>query len=232
MRRLLWILLAVLTIALLVLVLQQNEAALAELSRFETSSLETKIMAGALVGLIALTLFRQRFSRVLESALIWVILAALLTLGYTYRFELREVADRMLAELIPGYVATKGRTVEIARGAGGGFSVGAHVNGARVAMVLDTGASAVVLTQEAAKAAGLPLEVLNYSVNVDTANGRARAAPVTLDRLSIGDITERSVPALVAQGGQLRTSLLGMSFLNRLESWEVRGDKLMLRGYP
>jgi aspartyl protease family protein len=231
-RRLLWILLAVLTIALLVLVLQQNEAALAELSRFETSSLETKIMAGALVGLIALTLFRQRFSRVLESALIWVILAALLTLGYTYRFELREVADRMLAELIPGYVATKGRTVEIARGAGGGFSVGAHVNGARVAMVLDTGASAVVLTQEAAKAAGLPLEVLNYSVNVDTANGRARAAPVTLDRLSIGDITERSVPALVAQGGQLRTSLLGMSFLNRLESWEVRGDKLMLRGYP
>ena len=232
MRRLLWILLAVLTIALLVLVLQQNEAALAELSRFETSSLETKIMAGALVGLIALTLFRQRFSRVLESALIWVILAALLTLGYTYRFELREVADRMLAELIPGYVATKGRTVEIARGAGGGFSVGAHVNGARVAMVLDTGASAVVLTQEAAKAAGLPLEVLNYSVNVDTANGRARAAPVTLDRLSIGNITERSVPALVAQGGQLRTSLLGMSFLNRLESWEVRGDKLMLRGYP
>jgi aspartyl protease family protein len=231
-RRLLWILLAVLTIALLVLVLQQNEAALAELSRFETSSLETKIMAGALVGLIALTLFRQRFSRVLESALIWVILAALLTLGYTYRFELREVADRMLAELIPGYVATKGRTVEIARGAGGGFSVGAHVNGARVAMVLDTGASAVVLTQEAAKAAGLPLEVLNYSVNVDTANGRARAAPVTLDRLSIGDITERSVPALVAQGGQLRTSLLGLSFLNRLESWEVRGDKLMLRGYP
>ena len=95
--------------------------------------------------------------------------------------------------------------------------------------LLDTGASAVVLTQDAAKAAGLPLEVLNYSVSVDTANGRTRAAPVTLDRLSIGDITERSVPALVAQGGQLRTSL---PFLNRLESWEVRGDKLMMRGYP
>ncbi|HYY39068.1 MAG TPA: TIGR02281 family clan AA aspartic protease [Xanthobacteraceae bacterium] len=159
-------------------------------------------------------------------------IAALLTLGYTYRFELREVADRVMAELVPGRVATRGRTVEIARGSGGGFSVAAQVNGARVPMVLDTGASAVVLTQEAAKAAGLPLEVLNYSVSVETANGRARAAPVTLDRLSIGDITERSVPALVAQGGQLRTNLLGMTFLNRLESWEVRGDKLMLRGYP
>ena len=96
-------------------------------------------------------------------------------------------------------------------------------------MVLDTGASAVVLTQEAAKAAGLPLEVLSYNVTVDTANGRTRAAAVTLDRIGIGGIVERSVPALIAQPGQLRTSLLGMSFLNRLESWEVRGDKLIMR---
>ena len=232
MRRLLWILLAIVTIALLVLVLQQNEAALAELSRFDTSSLETKIMALALVGLIALTLFRQRFSHALESALIWIMLAMLLALGYTYRFELREVSERVLAELIPGRAATRGRTVEIARAGGRGFSVAAQVNGAHIPMVLDTGASAVVLTHEAAKAAGLPLEVLNYSVNVDTANGRARAAPVTLDRLSIGGISERSVPALIAQPGQLRTSLLGMTFLNRLESWEVRGDKLLMRGYP
>jgi aspartyl protease family protein len=231
-RRILWILLAVLTIALLILVLRQNEAALAELAHFDTSSLETKIIALALVGMIALMLFRQRFSHALESILIWVVVVLLLMLGYTYRFELHDVGERMLAELIPGRAATRGQTVEIARGGGGSFSVGTQVNGARIAMVLDTGASAVVLTQEAARAAGLPLEVLNYSVNVDTANGRARAAPVTLDRVSIGGITERSVPALIAQAGQLRTSLLGMSFLNRLESWEVRGDRLVMRGYP
>ena len=88
----------------------------------------------------------------------------LLALGYTYRFELRDVADRVLAELVPGRAASRGRTVEIAAAAGGSFSVTTQVNGARVSMVLDTGASAVVLTQEAAKAAGLPLEVLNYSV--------------------------------------------------------------------
>ena len=91
--------------------------------------------------------------------------------------------------------------MEIARGTGGSFSVVVQVNGARIRMVLDTGASSVVLTQEAARAAGLPLEVLEYSVNVDTANGRARAAPLTLDRVSIGGIAERSVPALVAQPG-------------------------------
>jgi len=47
---------------------------------------------------------------------------------------------------------------------------------------------------------------------------------------AVGSIVERSVPALVAQPGQLRVSLLGMSFLNRLESWEVRSDRLRLRG--
>jgi aspartyl protease family protein len=96
--------------------------------------------------------------------------------------------------------------------------------------VLDSGASAVVLTQDAAKAAGLPLELLAYNVNVDTANGRTRAASVMLDRLAVGTIVERGVPALIAQPGQLKTSLLGMSFLNRLQSWEVRGDRLLLRG--
>ena len=74
------------------------------------------------------------------------------------------------------------RSVEIVRGRAGDFQVAAQVNVTRVAMALDTGASAVVLTQEAAKAAGLPLALLNYTVQVDTANGRARAAAVCAAR--------------------------------------------------
>jgi clan AA aspartic protease (TIGR02281 family) len=92
--------------------------------------------------------------------------------------------------------------------------------------------ASVVLTYETAKAAGLPLELLDYSVDVETAGGRVRAARLTLDRLSVGKLVERSVPALVVPRGQMKSNLLGMSFLNRLESWEVRPDKLMLRGYP
>ena len=137
-----------------------------------------------------------------------------------------------MAELVPGHVISHGRTVEVARAVAAISTSSAQINGARVAMVLDTGASSVVLTREDAKAAGLPLEVLAYTVNIDTANGRARAAPVTLDRIAVGGLVERSVEALVAQPGQLKTSLLGMSFLNRLQSWEVRGDRLLLRGYP
>ena len=140
------------------------------------------------VGGAVLVLFRERLSKALEAVLFWVVIGLLLVVGYTYRFELRDVGDRVMAELVPGHVAGHGRDVEVVRGRGGDFAVAAQINGARVPMVLDTGASSVVLTQEAAKAAGLPLEVLDYTVNVDTANGRTRAAPVTLDRLAVGGI--------------------------------------------
>jgi clan AA aspartic protease (TIGR02281 family) len=124
------------------------------------------------------------------------------------------------------------RAVEVKRGRAGDFSVPARINGARISMVLDTGATAVMLTHETAKAAGLPLEVLKYTVEVETASGDMRAAPVTLDRLAVGGLVEYSVPALVAPQGQLKSNLLGMSFLNRLESWEVRAESLKMRGYP
>jgi len=179
-----------------------------------------------------LALYRERLWQALEAILFWTMIGLLLIVGYSYRFELRDITDRVIAGIMPGHVAGYGRNVEVVRGQGGDFAVGAHINGARLPMVLDTGASSVVLTYEAAKAAGLPLEVLDYTVNIDTANGRTRAAPVTLDRVAVGSLVERAVPALVAQPRQLKNNLLGMTFLNRLESWEVRGDRLRMRGQP
>jgi aspartyl protease family protein len=231
-RVLLWILLFGLGLGLLVVVTRHDDGAVAGLLPREFPALAVNVTIAVFIGGMLLTLFRQRWSQALEAALLWVVVALLLLLGYTYRFELRDVSDRVLAEIIPGRAAVRGNSVELGRARGGDFAVTAQLNGARVPMVLDTGASAVVLTHDAAKAAGLPLEVLTYTVNVDTANGRTRAAAVTLDKLAIGNIVERDVPALITQPGQLRTSLLGMSFLNRLESWQVRGDRLVLRGYP
>ena len=124
------------------------------------------------------------------------------------------------------------RTVQISRGQGGEFAVSAKINGAATPMVVDTGATSVVLTYESAKTVGLPLELLDYDVDLETAGGHTKAARVTLGRLAIGKLVERSVPALVVPHGQMKTNLLGMSFLDRLESWEVRADSLMLRGYP
>jgi aspartyl protease family protein len=123
--------------------------------------------------------------------------------------------------------------VQIPRGQGGEFAIHARINNVSTPMLLiDTGATSVVLTYETAKAIGLPLELLEYDVDVETAGGHTKAARLTLDRLSIGKLVERSVPALVVPRGQMKTNLLGMSFLDRLESWEVRADRLVLRGFP
>jgi aspartyl protease family protein len=129
-------------------------------------------------------------------------------------------------------LASSPRAVQIPRARNGEFALRAKINGVTAPMVVDTGATSVVLTYETAKAAGLPLELLDYNVDVETAGGHTKAAQLTLDRLAIGRLVERSVPALVVQHGQMKTNLLGMSFLDRLESWEVRSDHLMLRGYP
>jgi aspartyl protease family protein len=230
--RLFWIFLLGFMLAGALLFLRAGGGSIGDLPKPEFSSFALKIVAAVFGAALVLALFRERISKAILAALLWTAVALILLTGYAYRLQLRDVGERLRAELLPGWAASHGRTVDIARSGSGDFAVRAQVNGAPIAMVLDSGASAVVLTHDAAKAAGLPLEVLDYSVSVDTANGRAHAAPVILDRLAIGGILERSVPALIARPGQLKTSLLGMSFLNRLESWEVRGDRLMMRGYP
>jgi aspartyl protease family protein len=228
--RLLWILLLMIGIGLLALVLRHDQGTIAGFETGDFASLIYKIALLIFIGGAVLALFRERIAEAFQAAIFWVVIGLLLAVGYTYRYDLRDIGDRVLSELMPGRALSRGGTVEIARGNRGEFQIVAEINGARISTVYDTGASAVVLTQEAAKAAGLPLDFLNYSIAVETANGRARAAPVTLDRIKVGGIEERAVSALIAQPGQLRMSLLGMSFLNRLKSSEVRGDRLVLRG--
>lgn len=141
-------------------------------------------------------------------------------------------ARTSVTEMIQHRTAAHARIQQIPRGNGGEFKLDAKINGVKVPMVIDTGATSVVLTYEAAKAAGLPLELLNYDVPLETVGGNTKAARLTLDRLAVGHLVEHSIPALVVPRGQMKTNLLGMSFLNRLESWEVRADRLMLHGYP
>ncbi|GLR83663.1 TIGR02281 family clan AA aspartic protease [Bradyrhizobium iriomotense] len=141
-------------------------------------------------------------------------------------------ASDTVSDLLRHRTRLKTRAVEVQRGRGGEFALQARINGVPAPMVVDTGATSVVLTYETAKAAGLPLELLDYDVDVETAGGRTKAARLTLDRLAIGKLVERSVPALVVPHGTMKTNLLGMTFLDRLERWEVRADRLMLHGYP
>lgn len=233
MRRItLWLLLLCLTAALVVPIVLNDRGSIGSLVGGDLASLLSKVAMLVFLAGAVIALARENISKALETTLLWCVIFALLLISYAYRFELRTVGQRAIAELAPGRAVAAGRKVEVARGTSGDFPVGASVNGVRIAMVLDTGASVVMLTHEAAKAAGLPVDMVKYTVAVDTANGRAHAAEVTLDRVGIGGLIEQSVPALIAPPGQLKVSLLGRSFLNRLESWQVQGDRLTMRGYP
>src|SRR5262249_9143628 len=145
-------------------IIRHDDGTIAGLASHDFASLAIKIALLVFIGGFVLALFRHRFAEAVEAAVFWVVIALFLAAGYSHREELSEIADRMLSDLVPGRAAVHGATVEITRGRGGDFQLAMQVNGARVTMVLDTGASAIVLTHDAAKAAGLPLEMLAYTV--------------------------------------------------------------------
>jgi len=112
----------------------------------------------------------------------------------------------------------------------GHFVVHPTLDGKRVRMLVDTGASFVALSHEDARLAGISVSPRDYTRRVATANGIVEAAPVRLAEVKIGDISVRSVEALVLPPGKLGTSLLGMSFLKRLGGFEIAQGRLILKG--
>ena len=123
----------------------------------------------------------------------------------------------------------RGRVVELKAGPFGHFHTRADINGRPVSVMVDSGASMVALTYEDARAAGFFVRESDFTHRVNTANGVARVAPVTIDRVSIGDITVRNVPGAVLEAGKLETTLLGMSFLSRLQRVDMRTGSLVLQ---
>ena len=123
-------------------------------------------------------------------------------------------------------VGVVSNTIVFAGNEQGHVVLDAAVNGAPVRMLVDTGASLVTLTQEDARAVGIARAGLAFNGRVSTANGFARMAPVTLREIRIGQLSIYDVPAAVLEN--LNISLLGMSFLSRLQSYEMRDGKLTI----
>jgi aspartyl protease family protein len=154
--------------------------------------------------------------------------------GYEYRYELQDVANRVSGGLIPGsplsVVDGDGRaTVTLRKRPDGHFEAGVSINGKTIDAVVDTGATATVLTAADAARAGFDPAALRYTIPVSTANGTANAARVVADEIAVGGITRKNMPLLVAEPGRLDQSLLGMNFIGSLSGFDVRGDRLILR---
>jgi aspartyl protease family protein len=118
---------------------------------------------------------------------------------------------------------------ELKAGQNGHFFAVAEINGSPVKVVVDTGASVVALSFEDAEQAGIDPGDLVYDVPISTANGTVNAARVTIRRVVIDGVRADDVQGMVLPQGALNTTLLGMSFLSRLQSFQVRDGILYLR---
>ncbi len=105
----------------------------------------------------------------------------------------------------------------------------AQIDGADVGVMIDTGASLVLLRNDDAVRMGLDMESLDFSTPLTTANGKSFVAPLVLDTLTVGDVTVHDIRAAVAEPGALHSSLLGMSFIESLSEAVIQKDHMILR---
>lgn len=168
-----------------------------------------------------------------RQVVLWSIIAGIGFAAYTYRDALfgpqasRESQEQRTAKQPAKASRPASRALTIRASAGGHFMIEADVDGADIRFMVDTGATEVVLTPEDAARIGFDLRARNFTRQFHTAGGVIRAAPVTLRRLRIGQLVLRDVEAWVNEA-PLFVSLLGMSFLKRLDGYEVQDGKLIL----
>jgi aspartyl protease family protein len=193
----------------------------------------------AMLLLLSSTVFggyRGRVLSAIRDIVVWGVLIAVMLAGYSYRDDLMGMVHRVSGELLPPGTINRAdsqvdgeQAVRIRRRMDGHFIARTEVNGMVMTMLVDTGASTVVLRPADAQRLGIDVDRLRYTVPVQTANGTTYAASVRLKTLSVGPIRMTEVEALVSKPGALKDSLLGMTFLNRLRSYEFSGDFLTFR---
>lgn len=228
-----YVLLGVLAIGLAMLILNHDSGRTMgmdnnDFGRFVTlSAIATMMAAGVLAG-------RRQWGESIRQAGIWLLIILALAAGYLYRFDLQDFGNRLTAGLIPGRAvvttsASGEQILVIHKGVGGHYETDVTIDGTTLRMLVDTGASSVVLSYEDAMRLGINPDNLVFSIDVSTANGRARAAPVTLREVAIGPILRGTIRGMVTEQGRLEQSLLGMSFLETLGSIEITRDELRLK---
>jgi aspartyl protease family protein len=182
---------------------------------FYLSALLLMILSAVLVT------YRNRLGTGLQHAAIWglIFLGAVLAYGFRDTLSAQLTGAPQMAAVQDGII--------LRRAPDGHFHARTQVNGATIDFLVDTGATNLVLSQADARRAGLDPARLSFIRPARTANGVVYSAPVTLDALRLGPFEDRNVPASV-NGGELSTSLMGMSYLRRFARVTVEGDRMLL----
>lgn len=231
--RLLWIVLGAMALGLVLLLASGDSGSVLGVG---DETFARTLYLGALGVVIGAAILGSgiRLGHAARAMAVWALIILVLVAGYQYRYELQDVASRLTAGLIPGSPLSvsgeDGRAaVMLDRLANGHFEVRAEFDGVPVTTMIDTGATATVLTADDARRAGYRPETLSFNVPIMTANGQARAARVVAGEIRVGEIVRARVPVLVAEPGRLDRSLLGMNFIGTLSGFDMRGQRLILR---
>ena len=110
----------------------------------------------------------------------------------------------------------------------GHFEADITINGRNFPALVDTGATGVALTFETGRELGLVQANDRYDVQIQTSNGTTKGKRVVLNSVRVGGISLPNVEGVVMQEGALAMNLLGMSFLRRLRTFEIRNGRLIL----
>ncbi len=124
-------------------------------------------------------------------------------------------------------MSTHGKYVITANDAGQ-FHADFRLNGRTVNALVDTGATYVVINESTARKIGIPASRLDFRYETNTANGTTKAARIVLDRIEIGTLKVRDVETFVLKDDSLSSTLVGMSFLNKIPSFSVKDGSLNL----
>jgi aspartyl protease family protein len=169
----------------------------------------------------------------LRQLLIWSACVVGAAIVITYRGELSSAMGPYLpviaeTKAAPSPATQNPGTVTLRAEGNGHFFASALVNGKAVDFLIDTGATDVALAPEDAVRLGIDLAKLDYSIPILTANGKIFGALTELEDIVIGGIHIDHVSATIPRAA-LERSLLGMSFLKRLSSYTIDGDRLVMR---
>lgn len=164
---------------------------------------------------------RRNLGKLAQYAAIWgfIFLGAIVAVGLWTDIR-QTVAPRQS-------VMMEGARIEVPQAPDGHYYLTLGVNGAPVRFVVDTGASELVLSHTDAMRAGIDFDKLVFSGRAYTANGMVDTAPVTLDTVQLGPVTETDVRAVV-NGTDMQDSLLGMTYLRRFDRLEISNGRMVL----
>lgn len=177
------------------------------------------LLAAALLGWFFMQL-RGNAGRTLQHLAVWALIFVGVVAGYGLWQDIRGDIAPMQGVMADG-------RVEIPLRRDGHYHATVTVNGVAVEFIVDTGASDIVLSAADAARVGIDPAGLRYLGQAQTANGTVSTAMVTLESVTLGPVTDIGVRAVV-NGGEMGTSLLGMTYLHRFSRIEIAEGRLIL----